>query len=151
LRRLADVEAIESRLRDPDNRQRAAVDLQRLPDDPWIAAKAGPPERVAEHRNLPARADAVIVWSQEPAGGGLDAQHRKIGAGDQIAVAPRRAVAAPPLPRRRVLREHARDRLFVIARVGGGRVRHLAAAPHLPAVERAGLDLDDLARVLDRQ
>src|SRR5204863_6924024 len=71
----SDIETVESWLRDADDGERIVVDRETAAGDGGVAAEAIAPVVVAEDRHEPVGARPVIVWPDDAAERGADAEH----------------------------------------------------------------------------
>ena len=84
-RHVADVDAVESGLRDADDRELRVVHRDRLADHVRIAAEAIAPVRVAEHRDRAVAALAIVVGADDAPDGRADAEHLEERARHELA------------------------------------------------------------------
>ena len=108
-RRVSDVDAVESRLRHADDRERIVVDDDRLPDDARVGAETGSPVLVTEHGNRMPCAHAVIFRSNHAPNRRSHSEHREIGARHELATDAIGLPAVADIQRHRVAGEHPRE------------------------------------------
>ena len=87
LRRRAERRAREVARRHADDRQRLAVDDERVVQNVRIGAEPRQPPRVAEHGDGRFADRTVVAWTEQPAERGLHAEHRKVASRDEHALA----------------------------------------------------------------
>jgi len=68
--------------RHADDRKRLTLNLDRLPEDGWVAAESGLPEGVAEDDVGHPAEPRLFIETEKPPQHGLDAQHIEIVPGD---------------------------------------------------------------------
>ncbi len=152
LRRRAFVDAVESLLRDADDGHCLTVDDQRLADDRGIAAEAGLPVGMAQHRHQVAVRDLVFIRVERAPQVCPDAEHREVRAGDELTLDALRALREAHLQGVAEPAEHPGEHVIVIAEVGVPRVGKLVAVtPAVSVLRTLGGDDDELLGMCDRQ
>ena len=89
VRVVAERRAVEAARRDADDRHRLAVDDQRLVEDVGVEREARAPVVVAEHDDEVVADRLVVFGREEPSDRRRQAEHRKVTARHQQAVAAR--------------------------------------------------------------
>jgi hypothetical protein len=173
-RGVADVEAVESRLRDADDRERIILQRDAAADDRRIGCETVLPVVVAENRDRAVATHLVVVRRDDAADRRSDPEHRKVSTGHHFA---RHALALPvdaDVHRGGAAREQAReylrrrrgvlDRLRnarerttagqigeVVAEVLVHRERQHVAAGIAPEMIPRAVEQHELLGILDRQ
>jgi hypothetical protein len=152
LRHVADVDPVESLLRDADDRERIVADDDLLADHVGIAGEARLPVAVADHGHRMRAARHVILRRQHAAERGLHAEHVEERSRHQLA---RRALRAAlnahghgPV----AAAEHTREHVVVIAEVDVVRIRERILIALPVAMKRSlALEQHQLLRILHGQ
>ena len=137
--------------RDAHDRHRRAVDRHHLVQNGRVAGETPLPEPIAQyHHRMRARRPVVVV-GERAAEHRLHPEDAKRVAGDELRVDALGLAAIRKRRRRRRTRHEAREDVVASAQIPIHRMRERARVRR-PAAERAGaVELDQLARILDRQ
>src|SRR5713226_1127095 len=134
LRGVSQLHAVKSRLRHPDNRHFVLVDQHSFPDDLPVAAKALPPEVIAQHHQRVAVRHTVILRRERAAQRSAHSQDTKVRPRNQFRRHTFRLRAKRHAHRLRKPAEHPRKNFVVILKIAVHRVRNRVPAPVVPVV-----------------
>ena len=157
VRRDAHRRAVERRRRHADNRQRLAVDDERLVDDIRVPVETRPPIVVAQHDDRRLAGGPVVGRANQPAKSGLHAEHPEVASRDERPFPAHRLAAVGEVGAEPDVRGQTGKRRLLPFEVAEHRVAEDLVAPAglaarlRPRLRAGRRQVDQPRRFLDRQ
>ncbi len=147
IRNVAQLDAIESPLRDSDDCHAVIIHENIFADDGGIARKTALPETVAQHDDGMSIGNAVVIGSKSATDRGGDTEHVKISAGDELRFYKFRAAIGSEACGAGKPAKHSGENFVVILKIAKHWIGNRVAAPVVTVVVAAHREQHKLLRI----